>query len=249
MSFPQLFQDGSRNDWQDAVYDCDITIDRGVAFIEHKLKNAAGLEQLVQDGKAKWSLEVRCPRTLFSTAHMSREPTIMLRWDPSDVYEEITIFPGMIAVQELELPRQELTKVWQEANTVLVPAGWQLVRGITYSSQADSSSLLTFQKDETLDEGQMMIQENTSSGSLKFIVQLAPDIYENISKNRTLQVAALIGALGRLHNQPYEEPNEAYLGLKYIFEQHGFTPWDESDFDPAYTATRWERFTPIILDD
>ena len=95
----------------------------------------------------------------------------------------------------------------------------------------------------------LRVQEDTSSGSLQFIVYLAPDIRKTVETDRTLQVAGLIAALGSMKGKEYDEADPPYQALKNLFEQHGITPWDEDDFDPGMAATIIERFIPVSIDE
>lgn len=249
MSFPQLFQDGSRNDWKDAHYDCDVRIEQNSVKVENKLKDAPVLEALVKAGKAEWVLEIRSPRTLFSKIITSNDPVITSSWVESEVSGEISFFSGLVTTKEVELPQNELTSVWQDSNRLVkVPAGWQLVRAFTYSTESDASSLLSFRIDPNLPDGRMSIDQDSSSGSLQFIVYVAEDIRRLIYE-RYFQIAALIGALGKLKGRSFDEPDEDCRSLKTIFEQNGFTPWDHEDFDPADIATSWEGFRPDLDND
>ena len=249
MSYPQLLEDGTRLDWPQARYKCKTIPSLTSVSVENILTDAPQLEDLITQGNAVWQLEVRCPSTLYSKTEQSAEPKFHLDWNKEDVRGTLFFFAGLYASNDITLTPAGLSPLWQEAAPVEIPRGWELVRADMTASETEASSLLAFRQEEGLSEGTLRVQEDTSSGSLQFIVNLAPDIRKTIETDRTLQVAGLIAALGSIKGKEYDEADPPYQALKNLFEQHGITPWNEDDFDPGLAATTIERFIPVSIDE
>lgn len=245
MSYPQLFEDGTKEDWVQATYRCITKPGPSSVSVNNILTDAPELESLILSNKAIWQAEVRCPSTLYSKTEQSIYPDFKLRWSEADVRGTLFFFSGLYATKDTTLSADGLSQIWQEAAPVQIPRGWQLARSETYASETEASSILTFRPAESLPSGTMDISEDTSTGTLQFIVELAPDIHPTISENRDLQIAGLIAALSRLKGKPYEEADVPYQALKNLFEAAEIVPWDDEDYDPAYAATTIERFIPI----
>jgi len=246
MSYPQLFEDGTRNDWHSANYSSKIlfSLHSGIAEVHNNLSNSNLLTNLVESELATWKLEVRCPRTLYSKIFYSQEPTFKVFWSSQDTFEPLFFFSGLYAKQDLTIASEELTSIWQDVAQINIPRGWQLIRSKTWASHTEVSSILNFHRREDNPPGTMRIIENISSGSLEFIVELATDIYDSMKEDRTLQVAALIGAMSKLKDSNWDDPDPTYSLLKDYFEQNDIPRWDETEFDSAEVATYFERFIP-----
>lgn len=249
MSYPQLLEDGTRLDWTHAQYSCKTIPSLNSVSVENILNDAPQLEELINQGRAVWQLEVRCPTTLYSITKQSKEPKFHLDWNKEDVRGIIYFFTGLYAQTDITLNPDGLSLLWQEVAPVEIPQGWELVRADMTASKTEADSLLAFKSNEGLPEGTMRVAENTSSGSLEFIIELAQDIYPIVKVDRTLQIAGLIAALGSIKGKEYEEAEPPYQALKNLFDQHGITPWDEDDYDPGLAATTIERFIPTTIFD
>lgn len=248
MSYPQLFEDGTRNDWHSANYSSKIlfSLHSGKAEAHNNLGDSNQLTALIESGLATWKLEIRCPRTLYSKIFYSQDSTIEVSWPPEDTLEPLFFFSGLYAKQDLTIASQELTSIWQDVADIKIPQGWQLIRSKTWGSHTEMSSILNFHRKEENEPGTMKIIENISSGSLEFIVELATDVYDNMKHDRTLQIAALIGALSKLKDKSWDEPDPTYALIKDYFEQNEIPRWDEPEFDSAEVATYFEHFIPNI---
>ncbi len=249
MSYPQLFEDGTRSDWEFAHYKSTVKIALSSckATAYNSLGNCQQLQELIDSGAATWQLEVRCPRSLYSKTISSQEPQIEATWNNADMIGSIFFFTGLYATRELTLRPEELTPIWKDAGTIKVPQGWQLIRANTVANDTEIDSLLRFVRKEDLDKGTMEISENTGSGSLEFIVELAANIYDEMRHDRTLQIAALIGAMSKLQGKEWEKPDPIYKPIKNYFETHDLVSWDSEKFDPATVATSIEPFRPSLV--
>ena len=243
-SLPLLPEDGSRLDWPEGRYEPRVRVAVDRANILHSLTGAPSLERAVNEGLAKWAAEIRCPKTLLSRVALSAEPQHTVRWRRDELDGVSWIVPGLLAVQEFELQAGELDPFWKD-ESLSVPPGWWLVRGIKRKVNTLAQSLLRFVRDEKLDDGRMHVQSERGSGQLRFVAHVAPDIWPEIETSRNLQVAALIGACGHFPTtfgrDPTDEPAIA-REIRDRLEMANIPVWTDDGYDPALAATVIERF-------
>ena len=243
-SLPLLLEDESRLDWPDGRYEPEVRVALDRAKIRHSISGAPSLERAVTDGFAKWAAEIRCPKTLLSRVALSAEPHHTFTWLRDELDGASWIVPGLLAVREFDLPAQELHPFWKDA-TLRVPPGWWLARGTKRKISTLAQSLLRFVKDEELADGTMHVQSESGTGQLGFVAHVAADIWAETRTNRTLQVAALIGAFGHLpaiFGTGGEEEDAVAREIRDFLEMANVPIWTDDDYDPARAATAIERF-------
>ena len=245
---PTLSEEGLRMDWPDAHYSTAAKIWSNGASITNTLEGSTILTQLVQEDRARWVVEVRCPKSLYCRVYDQTEQEFVLSWNASDIDGRLFLIPGLVATEEITIPTTELlSSIWDDA-TVTIPQGWWLARGRTYANESLSQSLLTFKRDESLAYGCMRVDPETGSGDLRFAVNLSPDLYTRIRISRDVQVAGLIGVCARLpefvdDDYPILSEVEAWL------DSQGVLTWKDHNYDPARAATAIERFSVIVAEE
>ena len=245
-TLPVLFEDRSRFDWSRAEYEPDVRVFAEHAIVTHRLRNADGLQQLVADGLAKWAVELRSPKTLHGGVATSDDERQRVEWGRDQTHGDLFLIPGLVAVEGCALRPGpgELTRIWEDA-TCEVPPGWWLARGTPRRTRSLGQSLLKFNQDADLDDGRMRIQPDQSDDGLRFHVYLAEDIWARRTV-RDVQLAALVGALGRMPGRFDDEDSEPPVvrELRERLEIENVATWTEpDDYDPALAATVIERFT------
>ena len=94
----------------------------------------------------------------------------------------------------------------------------------------------------------MAVEPDLTTGDLRFNVWLAPTYFDReIQSNRDVQIAALIGAMGRvpLLDQGEEDSYAILSHIRAALNQAGVPAWGpelNAEFDPARAATAIERF-------
>ena len=250
---PLLTEDGvgMRMDWLTARYRTSVAAWRGGASVTNEFIDAVALNQLISDGRAKWVVEIRCPKTLYMKSYTSGESSFDISFDPQDIEGRLFILPGLVAVENLRLTTAELNRELFNEDTVLVPAGAWLAKGKTHENKGLSTSLVEFRKDEELKPGRMRVTPDTGSGDLRFIIHLAPDLWTR-RESRDVQVAGLIAACARLpqfEGEPDDPVNSLLLQVKEYLDNEGVATWDNKDeWDPALAATAIERFISEEVD-
>lgn len=254
---PILDEDGRRLDWLTASYSADVRLTARQAVVTHSLNNAPQLDQLVRQGTAKWTVELRCPRTLLSVAYYSeqRESTIAL--DDNHIKSEAFIIPGLVAIKPTQLDTCGLhPSRWEHGVPVSIPQGWWLVRGDVRRTNSLIASFIRFKRDPDgrLKDGQMSVEEDSDGLYPCFVITLAADLYNNRRYNRDIQIAGLIAACGLLPNSSLglDRDNEDHpiaQELRNRLEMAGVDPWDSPTFDPARAATAIEAFVGALRYD
>ena len=249
-SLPLLLEDGSCLDWPEATYRTDVKV-AGVdrATVRHLLSGASVLHQLIKDGKAAWAVELRCPKTLMARTVTSAGDLTTVKWKADDVDGEIFLVPGLVALAETTLALWELSSIWQEGAELHVPRGWWLAKGEAVRTDSLMRSLLSFERATKLDAGQMEVTPDRSSGALRFTIGMAPDVFDAVSTDRTLQVAALVGVCSWFPKvfKPMEDGDEDPIAqqLRVRIEEANsdVALWeDATNYDPALVATLLEPF-------
>ena len=248
---PLLTEDGSRLDWLDAQY--EPRIERKGAetkvTVDHVLKGATALADAVRRGEAAWQTEVRCPRLLHSEHFTSLDDRQVVEWCEDAVdWENTYLLSGMASLEPILRVSDELADTTLPSGDVIkLPVGALLARADVRRVKPLMQSLLVFRKDDALGDGQMKVEEDTTSDDPCFVVRIAADIFAESRWNRDRRIAALIGAFAAMTRpesrmQPERELRDHPVTkqlLSHLLER-GSPTWDEEDFDCVYAATVFE---------
>ena len=255
---PLLTEDGTRLDWSGALYEPRIDR-RGTetkVTVEHILKGATALADAVRRDEAVWQTELRCPRLLFSENFPSNDDRQRVEWDKEQIdWENVFLLPGMASVTELTLVLDRHTRTGEADNeTVTVPAGALLVKADVRRLKPLMQSLLRLRRDDTLGDGHMKVEQDTTSDDPCFVVRIAGDVYADSCLNRDRLIAALIGAFAAMSVKDSRMQPEGDLWdhpvskeLRGFLLESGSPAWHEDDFDCVYAATLLERLEKIEL--
>lgn len=249
-SLPLLTQDNTRMDWKRARYSSRVQVQAGKAFVVNELHDAPELISLVERGSAKWIVDVRCPKALYAKFELSSDPKFEVPWGTTETDGAVYLRPGLVAVEDLRLSATGLIDLWG-ADEIDVPKGWWLAQGKVVSSKSLSESLLTFRRVDTLSEGRMSVEKDMSTGNLRFIVGLAPNLYDERRADRDIHMAGLIAAFGLLGcSPPSEETEDAILqAIKAKLDEADVPVWGDENYDPAQAATVIEQFRIVTQEE
>ena len=246
---PLLTEDASRFDWRRARYEAEVSVSPTRAVVRHRLREAPTLQGLVEQGLARWAVEVRCPKTLYARVEAAASAEQDVRWTRDGVDGEVFVMPGLLAVRSLSFQpaEDELNPVW-DARRIAVPRGWWLARGAPRRTGTLAQSLLRFVRGKNLADGEMRVECVTATDEVRFDVHLADDVWDERA-NRHVQVAALIGALARMpgHFPGDGESDEPRIvqEIRHRLEESSVPVWsDGAEYDPARAATIIEPFHP-----
>lgn len=234
-------------DWSEAVYAPSVRVGSCRTAVKHSLRGAKTLVRLIEKGAAAWAIEVRCPRTLMARTELSSAPEQVLEWDKSETIGNVFVLPGLMATEGIDdLASEELHPIWQ-GYRLYVPSGWWLVRGNTRRVNTIGKSLLRFRPDPELPKGTMEVSPVTGTDPY-FSVKLATDIFRDATHDRSLQVAALIGACGHFPTVFKEDgphfDHPIAEELRHRLTGASVPLWTDDAYDPALAATAIEPFRP-----
>lgn len=250
--YPILLEDGSSLDWEAARYSTELNVGDGYATVTHVLEDAPELQLLIEQGAARWVLELRCPTTLLSRWERSETAVCTAKWDAAEVQGELYFTPGLITIEPVSLTGQGLSGPWTAP--IRVPRGCWLARGDVRRAKSLAASLLTFHSKTELREGEMEVLPDTSSGDLHFNVFVSEQLFPQCPVRRDVQIAALIAAFGRIPHLDAEDVPEAVgdgarygilASIKGKLRESNVPVWGDGlneNFDPARAATAIERF-------
>lgn len=248
-ALPVLLEDGSRLDWLDAAYRPDVRLRDGLARIEHRLERAPALERLVAEGAARWAIELRCPKTLLARIDTSSASRMEVRWAPHEVDGQVYLIPGLLAMREARLETDGLNDLWSGRAALDVPEGWWLARGEPYPVKTLGETILSFREDRTLPDGAMKVDADLHSGQLGFTVSLAPDVFPSVERDRSMQLAGLVGVCALFPTIFEEDADDQHRALaeeiRGRLEAAGVPAWGDDGYDPARAATAIEPFFPL----
>ena len=245
---PLLVEDGTRLDWQDAQYEPQIErrgAEQQVA-VHHELKGATSLADAVRRGEATWQTEVRCPRLLFSAHFDSLDDRQTVEWPADSVdWENTYLLPGMASLGMTLRPSDELIVAARaEEEGIDIPPGALLARADVRRLKPLMQSLLVFRKDNELGNGQMRVEEDTTSDDPCYIVRFAADIFAESRWARDRRIAALIGAFAamarsdsRMQHGGDLEHHPVARELRSRLLAAGSPTWEEDEFECAFAAT------------
>ena len=256
--YPILLEDVSSLDWEAARYSTELRVGDGYATVTHKLESAPQLQSLIEQGTARWALELRCPTTLLSRWELSETAVCTAKWDAEEVQGELYFTPGLVTLNPVSLTGEGLSDLWNAP--ISVPRGCWLARGDVTRAKSLAASLLTFLPKPNLREGEMEVLPDTSGGDLHFNVFVSEQLFPQCRVRRDLQIAALIAAFGRIPHLDAEDVLEAaedgaeYRILASIKErllELNVPVWGDGhneNFDPARAATAIEQFSVDPVD-
>ena len=86
-----------------------LRFDARGATVTHELQGAPTLARLIEEGRAAWAVEVRCPKTLMARVETGNEPSQRVEWRSDDVDETVFLVPGVVV---LDAQSPEEAKGW-----------------------------------------------------------------------------------------------------------------------------------------
>ena len=248
-SQPMLRADGNSIDFLGIEYENEVeAITSGEARVINLLQgsNEGVLQNLIDNEKAEWVIEVRSPAVLYSRSYKTRESCYNVSWDVDETGGHLPVFiiSGLVATQELSISAKYFNEIWHEQDNLIFAQGTYLARGIIYSVKPLLSSMLEFKCDDEAKSGTMRLEGPNEH--IKFTVYLAKDIHTEIQQRRDLWVAALIGALAKF-NPDDHNPDESRVlrEISLRLKDKGISDWCDDDYDPVVAATNLEPLLPL----
>lgn len=248
-----------RQDWTDATYAVEIKIKGSKLTVEHRLSGCPEIQQLLAAGNAAYATELRCPWSLLSRIELSHSPAQRIELGDDVIEDNLFMLPGVLSISPARMGVEGLHDLIRAGRSgVEVPQGWWLAKAQPRRHTPLLGHLLKFRQDASLPDGAMSVVEVADGDAPMFRARLAADLWVRLRSGRQardVQIAALIGAFGRLPQSSLaREGTHAdhpfAVQLREKLEEQGLATWDEpANFDPARAATTLERFYPPSEED
>ena len=236
------------------------------AHVEHQLKNAPFVADIIREKKAACSCIVSIPitgyRKIFTDLLGGYSQKI--EWDRNSVGQSPILQPLVVLREDIkhEFSQKDGVHEMWVGRTVTLPKGAKIVVGQTLRLASAMESLLSIEKNENGDGGaQMRVTACTDSG-FYFRVQVKPDLYEflqspgdgdrHLHRNSILvhAVSCCFAILAKDYAEKDAEEDswEAFQNLKILhaeMERQEIKTWDADDFLPEEAATAmWPHIIP-----
>lgn len=251
-------------DWPTAQYQAHAVPTAGdLAWtVHHRLSGAPGIETLLQDGVAQWSVEARCAETLHTVIQTSTMPATTISLAPRDVGTgTVHLWPGVVTVSECSL---DPTGTPWGSEPITLQRGRYLVRGAPMRVEHQGSDPMLFIADPHMEpETAVSIRVEEIGQDSRFVVRARPDRIDRLKYDEPALMSCWATALALLptHSVFKIEENDAgevtvpgsLIGDLILRRLQADRPdidlWDnETAWDPMRAASAFVHLTPTPAD-
>ena len=185
-SFPYPVLEEGNLSYPEGEYAADVErkSDTSVS-VNHKISNAALLENLIDEKIAKYACLVSIPLTNYRKIHISDSRKQEVEWDIGVVGQSPMIRPIIVSVEETELTLKKednVAEMWQ-GEKILIPKGARLALENYMRSFSSLQSLIELVKGESFLSGTFQVDPVQEQG-FYFKVQIAEDLFNFIHAPR-----------------------------------------------------------------
>ncbi len=228
------------------------------AYVHHIVRGAPLIERLVQDKRAVCGCTVSIPTTGYRRLHVTEEGVFQqqIKWDRDQVSEPPFVRPLIVcrkAVRHTLSQGDGVHEAWI-GREIELEKGMKIALGPTSRTKSSMQSLLSVERDDSLEKGQMRVETCTDEG-FYFKVKMVSDLYDFIQKpgegGRSLQrrsilvhaVSSCFALLAKDYTKDGEDEDDgwrSYPNLRALdseMEGKGLSAWYEDDFCPEQAAT------------
>ena len=234
-------------DWIDGSYKATVTKMGNGWVAVHKLEGAPGVLKSLDAGDAAYAVEIRCPRTQFTTLVTDASREMHFSYPEHETYKDVFMIPGVVAVKDCSLDLTGTSKIWRKGNAkkMHVSCGQWLVRGPGVKEDV-AKSMLAIKVSDHLSPGEMSAGLNTDAdGNVQVMINISQDQRER-SMDAAFVCQAWQTAMALLPSRSVFKldddgmsDNDYVMELIHKLETVGITTlWDEPDhWDPIKAAT------------
>ena len=246
--------------------------DTGIV-LQHKLEGAPFIEELIDQGKAKFACLVSVSKTGYRKLNISENNKQEIHWDSDVAGKHPLLRPGVLYVGEdlkggIWAQEHGVADIWLNQG-IYIPRGARLVRGRYLLPRFEG--LITAECYEDMKPGTFTVKANVNDG-FSFQLRAAKDIFDFIQRDRSaLRNSIMTHAVSECFNilktkysvsDEGEEKNRNEEGedgsgdewgqysnlvaLSELLKNKGVPHWSEDGFDAVKVAT---ELYPIKLND
>lgn len=249
-------------DWPDATYEARATPAAGdLAWtVRHSLTGAPGIESLLRQGSAAWSVEARCAETLHASTETTTDPITTVSLSPQDVGTgTVHLWPGIVAIAECSL--DPTGTLWGDKPLRLRP-GRLLARAAPIRVDHEGSDPMLFIGDPNIEpETAVSIKVEHIGQDSRFVVRARPDRIDQLKYHEPALLACWSTALALLPSHSVFDIKENETGQAAVPEsligdlilrrlqadRPQIALWDNTDeWDPLQAASAFVPLTPKL---
>jgi len=254
-SYPVLVE--GNLSFPEGEYDAEFQLgsDGCSATVVHKVQGAPFIENLVRQGRASCSCVFSIPITGYRRFFKGNTFRQEINWQKDWVGEPPIIRPLIVCSEGMEYTLCEEDGVHQEwvGRKILFEKGMKIALGTFVRLSSSMQSLLSVEKDDSLESGQMRVVPCSEEG-FYFKAKMAPNLYAFVQKPTggdgplhcgsifTHVVSVCFSLLAKNYSEADgEEGWKSYANLRALaseMESKGLDVWDAEDFCPEEAATK-----------
>ena len=148
--------------------------------LTHRIEGARLISRLLEEGKALYVCAVSSPIASYRRTHAAKTPKQTIEWDESDLGEPPLFTPMIVSAirERLRLSEQGdgVHVIWND-RVVEIETGSKLAVGHVVGLRSSILSLLWFNRDESLGDGEFHVDAETEHG-FRFRVSLHPQLHD-----------------------------------------------------------------------
>lgn len=224
------------------------------ARIYHKVKNVPLIEHLVNEGRAACCCTVSVPITGYRELLVGDGFNQDVQWDRNWVGEPPVLRPSIVCKEQISHKLRDedgVHHMWV-GQEISFDKGAKLAIGPDFRPVSSIQSLLSIDKDESMESGQLHINPRTEDG-FYFSVKVASDLYKFLqspgggdrSKHRhSILIHAISACFAVLAKDYCKEDGDdgwqSHSNLRALageMESKGLIGWYDEDFRPEKAAT------------
>ncbi len=268
-SYPVLVK--GNMSFPEGEYDTEFEIgsDGYSATVVHKVRGAPLIETLVNERRAACSCVLSIPITGYRRFFKGDTFRQKINWQKDWVGEPPVIRPLILCSEDMEYTLSEEDGVHEEwvDRKIFFKKGMKIALGDFVRLTSSMESLLSVEKDDLLEPGQMSVRPCSEHG-FYFQIRVASDLYAFLQKwggeDRYLHrrsilthaVSAGFSLLAKDYGKSEGEGEDvwqSYANLRALaseMESKGLEIWDTENFCPEEAATKmYPHRIPIAQDD
>ncbi len=276
LDFPILREDSG--DFSEKIaYEVEAKQDDGKLHIEHRLKGCSFISNMIERGKAKFSVRLLYKDSSERQHHLYNASNPSMQNGVIAITQTITmdfsyapeIMPSIIALKKEKITVNDssgLTDFWRSGESFSIPGYARIAIGPKIKfSEGDVSHLMRLINDESLKDGEMKVEVNEYAGEGETPVTLVcgSDVYDQLAKlsqaepvnpNKSMGWAIVTQALCATYAymQSLEQGKKENVGGVLLHHLQMLADktgkdWKDDDFEPSLAATKMHPYVLSVF--
>ena len=273
LDFPILRKDSS--DFRPEIaYEVKAKQGDGKLYIRHSLKGRSFISNLLEQGKAKFSVRLLYQDSSERQHHlydesippMQEETITIMQTIPMDFSYAPEVMPSIIVLEDVKITvnaSSGLTDFWTPGESLFIPRHARIAIGskLTFS-KGDLFYLMEFEHIKEFGDGEMevKVREHAGEGEPPVRLRCGKHVYDQLRKVRqekpcgidetigsAIATQALCATYAYMQNLAQKENQIGGVLLNHLqmLEHKTGKSWEDEDFEPSLAATKMNPYTLI----